>query len=419
VKVNFTRYIPSHLVLISLFLLINTIQINAQRRAITEMDRVRIEMNREKQKLLAERKEKMRERMKDLLNQVLDGTLDPKEYIVGPGDLFSINIWGSVNEQYETIVSPVGNLEVPTVGSVYVSGLTLEAAIKKILKFGKKVYSDVDLSVSLEQLRLFRVYLTGNVIVPGTYKARAVDRIADIIDLAQGLDGLADGTNITVTSSSGVVKTFDYLDYINRGITTNNIRLSNGDVINVPTLDLTGSVVTIESYNSRSGSFYLKENEYLSDLLIRTGAYSKLSDMSSVYVRRGMGENNKTIQVGRSQSEMKNFKPLPGDRIIIPLFNEMVYITGEVAHPGAYPYIPDMTAEDYVGYAGGPRNSGKGNSAKVIRNGSVVKGNSKIIVQRGDNIMVPRKLSRSFRDMYNIILPITSLILSAKAAGVF
>jgi len=82
--------------------------------------------------------------------------------------------------------------------------------------------------------------------------------------------------------------------------------------------------VTIESYNSRSGSFYLKENEYLSDLLIRTGVYSKLSDMSSVYVRRGMGENNKTIQVGRSQSEMKNFKPLPGDRIIIPLFNETV-----------------------------------------------------------------------------------------------
>ncbi len=64
-KVNFTRFIPSHLALISLFLLINTVQINAQRRATTEMDRVRIEMNREKQKLLADRKEKMKERMKE------------------------------------------------------------------------------------------------------------------------------------------------------------------------------------------------------------------------------------------------------------------------------------------------------------------------------------------------------------------
>ncbi|MCH8927877.1 MAG: SLBB domain-containing protein [Candidatus Marinimicrobia bacterium] len=418
-KNNFTRFILTQLALILLFLLVNTVQIQAQRRATTEMDRVRIEMNKERQKRLADRKEKMQERMKELLDQVLDGALNPKEYIVGPGDLFSINIWGSVNEQYEAIVSPVGNLEVPTVGSVYISGLTLEAAINKILRFSKKIYSDVDVSVSLEQLRLFRVYLTGNVSLPGTYKARAVDRIADIIDMAHGLDGLADGTNITVTSSSGVVKTFDYLEYINKGVTDNNIRLSNGDVINVPTLDLSGSVVTIESYDSRSGSFYLKDNEYLSDLLVRTGVYSRLSDMSSVYVRRGSGENNRIIQVGRSLSEMKNFRPLPGDRIIIPLFNEMVYITGEVAHPGAYPYIPDMTAEDYLGYAGGPRDSGKGNKVKVIRDGSVVKGNSKIIVQRGDNVMVPRKLSRSFRDMYNIILPITSLILSAKAAGIF
>ena len=416
---NLTRVILSNLALISLLLSVNTAQIKAQRRATTEMDRVRIEANREKQKLLANRREKMEERMEDLLDQVLDGTLDPKEYVVGPGDLFSLNIWGSVNEQYETVVSPVGNLEVPTVGSVYVSGLTLEAAINKILKFSKKVYSDVEVSVSLEQLRLFRVYLTGNVSLPGTYTARSVDRIADIIYLAQGLDGLADGTNITVTSSSGVVNTFDYLDYINRGITSDNRRLSNGDVINIPTLDLTGRVVTIESYDSRSGSFYLKENEYLSELLVRTGVYSKLSDMRSVYVRRGVGENDKTIQVGKSLSQMKNFKPVPGDRIIIPIFNEMVYITGEVAHPGAYPYIPDMTAEDYIGYAGGPRASGKGNSVKVIRDGSVVKGNSKIIVQRGDNIMVPRKFNRSFRDMFNIILPITSLILSAKAANIF
>ena len=418
-NLNFTRVILSNLALISLLLSVNTTQLKAQRRAATEVDRVRIEMNRDKQKMLADRREIMEERMEDLLDQVLDGTLDPKEYVVGPGDLFSLNIWGSVNEQYETIVSPVGNLEVPTVGSVYVSGLTLEAAINKILKFSKKVYSDVDVSVSLEQLRLFRVYLTGNVSLPGTYTARAVDRIADIIDLAQGLDGLADGTNITVTSSSGVVNTFDYLDYINRGITSDNRRLSNGDVINVPTLDLTGRVVTIESYDSRSGSFYLKENEYLSELLVRTGVYSRLSDMRSVYVRRGVGENNKTIQVGKSLSEMKIFKPVPGDRIIIPFFNEMVYITGEVAHPGAYPYIPDMTAEDYIGYAGGPRASGRGNSVKVIRDGSVVEGNSKIIVQRGDNIMVPRKFNRSFIDMFNIILPITSLILSAKAANIF
>ena len=418
-KVHFFRFRKSHFMVIILFLLLNNVNTHAQRRATTELDRVRIEINREKLKRIAERKEKITERMKKLVDQVLDGTLDPKDYIVGPGDLFSVYVWGSINERYEAIVSPTGNLDIPSVGSIPVSGLTLELAKEKILIISKNVYSDVDVSVSLEQLRLFRVYLTGNISLPGTYKVRAVDRIADVIELAHGLDGLADGANITVTSSSGVVKTFDYYEYINLGHTANNFRLSNGDVINVPTLDLTGRVVTIDTYDSRSGSYYLKNNENLSELLVRTGAYSKFSDMNSVYVRRESGENNKILQVGSSVSEMINFIPLKGDRIIIPLFNDMVYITGEVAHPGAYPYIPDMTAEDYLGYAGGPRDSGKGKKVKVIRDGSVVKGNSKIIIQRGDNVMVPRKLSRTFRDMYNIILPITSLILSAKAAGIF
>jgi len=364
-NIHFFRFILSHLVVIILFLLLNNVSTHAQ-RTTSELERVRSAFIQEKNRRIADRRRKINERMKNLFDQVLDGTLDPKEYIVGPGDLFSLYIWGSVNEQYEAIVTPAGNLDVPTVGSIPVSGLTLEAAKENILKISSKVYSDVEVTISLDRLRLFRVYLTGNISLPGTYRVRAVDRIADVIELANGLQGLADGTNITITSSSGVVKHFDYYEYINRGNTANNYRLSSGDEIYVPTLDLAGRVVTIDTYDSRSGSFYLKENENLSELLIRTGAYFKFSDVSSVYVRRGSGENNKILQVGRTMSEMNNFMPLPGDRIIVPIFNAVVYLTGEVAVPGAYPYLPDMTAEDYLAYAGGAKASGKGKSVKVI-----------------------------------------------------
>ncbi len=62
-NLNFTRVILSNLALISLLLSVNATQLKAQRRATTEMDRVRLELNREKQKMLADRREKLKERM--------------------------------------------------------------------------------------------------------------------------------------------------------------------------------------------------------------------------------------------------------------------------------------------------------------------------------------------------------------------
>ena len=95
----------------------------------------------------------------------------------------------------------------------------------------------------------------------------------------------------------------------------------------------------------------------------------------------------------------------------------MVYVTGEVAHPGAYPYIPDFTSKEYMGYAGGASTAGNGGKIFVIREGNKVKSNSAIIIRRGDTIVVPRKWNRKFRDAFDVFFPIFSIFLSAKAAG--
>ena len=388
-----------------------------QRRMTTEAEKLKYQKELAKQKMDEKRDALIEKRLEDLVNQVLDVPVDPKKYIVGPGDLFSVYIWGKVDQRLQAFVSPEGEIEIPTIGLIPIGGMSLEESKRKILEFGKRTYSDVEISVSLVHLRLFRIYVTGNVAHPGTYPVRAVDRISDAIELAGGLDGFADGANVEVSSIDGSVHKFDYLEFMYAGELSKNKHLSNGDVVLVPTLDWSGSLVTLETYDKRAGSFYLKEGENLSSLFRRTGVFSKLTDIEGIYVSRTIGETEETFRVGKSIDELINFKPKPGDSIIIPSISQMVYVTGEVKHPGAYPYIPDFTSKEYMGYAGGANSAGNGGKIFVIREGNRVKRDSEVIIRRGDTIVVPRKWNRRFREVFDIFFPLFSIYLSAKAAA--
>ncbi len=51
---------------------------------------------------------------------VMDGPVDPKEYIVGPGDIYSVNVWISPPLSLQLPVTPEGSIIIPTVGEVSV-----------------------------------------------------------------------------------------------------------------------------------------------------------------------------------------------------------------------------------------------------------------------------------------------------------
>ena len=47
--------------------------------------------------------------------------------------------------------------------------------------------------------------------------------------------------------------------------------------------------------------------------------------------------------------DMVNF-----DIVVVPAFNTLVYVEGEVTKPGPFPFYPNLRASDYIGQAGGP-----------------------------------------------------------------
>ena len=86
------------------------------------------EQETEKEKTTLKEKAKEVSKMQELI--ALDKAVSPEEYIVGPGDIFGIDIIITENINIELAITPTGDLLIPSVGKINVNGLILKDAIE-------------------------------------------------------------------------------------------------------------------------------------------------------------------------------------------------------------------------------------------------------------------------------------------------
>ncbi|NKB68030.1 MAG: hypothetical protein GKR89_13295 [Candidatus Latescibacteria bacterium] len=118
-----------------------------------------------------------------------DREVDPDTYIVGPGDVFILYIWGELDIPYELVVDPEGHVHIPTIGLHYISQKTLAEAKQDLIAAAGAKYPGARITVTLSSLRFFTVFLTGAVQSKGSIIVHPVTRVSDLIERA-GLVGL-------------------------------------------------------------------------------------------------------------------------------------------------------------------------------------------------------------------------------------
>src|SRR4051812_38879342 len=91
------------------------------------------------------------------------------EYVVGPGDEIVLRAWGQIDIDYHGFVDRGGNLFVPTVGDVSVSGVAFKDLQPLLKNAIGHYYRGFELNVSLGQLRSIQVFVTGQARTPGNY----------------------------------------------------------------------------------------------------------------------------------------------------------------------------------------------------------------------------------------------------------
>ncbi len=318
-----------------------------------------------------------------------DRKIDPKEYTLGPGDEFTIYLWGQLDTPQTLIVNPEGKLLVPYVGPIEVSGMTLAEAKELIIQRVKERYPGVDVSVELSNLRKFRLFVAGRVARPGSYTAYAVDRVFDVIEKAGGLAKGASKRNIKVYRQNGEILDVDLDRFLKLGYLEANPYVKMGDVISVPVAER--SVSILGAVNS-PGAYELRPGETIKDLIVLAEGVWDNAKLDSVELVRFKedGIEKKRLFIDLTELSNKNRtdeqhplnSPLSSDLNITLKDDDMIFIRaipewhvrrtvgvyGEVKYPGIYAIEKEKTKlSQIIKQAGGFTPDAFLHEAKVIR----------------------------------------------------
>ncbi len=221
-------------------------------------------------------------------SNILEIPIDQDKYIVGPGDVFRMNIISSDDISLHSLtVSPTGNILIPSLGLVKVNGLSLKSAIKVQTNKVYKLNPTAQVHIQLSEMREFKIKVIGQLQNPGYYNVTSVSRVSDVYHKI---------INNNKKNNTDEKDTKDGSGFLSTEGAENNIQ--KNDLIKYPRLS--------------------KRN-----IILIRGNDSTMVDLSA-FGSDGNNENNPLIH--------------QGDILFIPLLEHTVGIFGGVKIPGDYEF---------------------------------------------------------------------------------
>ena len=156
------------------------------------------------------------------------------DYLIGPGDSIKILVWGSVQGEYSLMVDRNGQITIPKVGVVQVSGLTYKQLREVMDREFARQYNNFQLNVTLDNLRTIQVYVVGQARFPGSYAVSSLSTLISALFAAGGPSKTGSLRDIQVRRGKKVITHFDMYDFLFRGDKSKDIRLQSEDVIFIP-----------------------------------------------------------------------------------------------------------------------------------------------------------------------------------------
>ena len=324
----------------------------------------------------------------------VDGTVNPDVYIVGPSDVFGVNIWSVPPISLMLPVTPEGSLVIPTVGEVPVADLSLREAKARILRAIGKKYLAGEPTVTLVAPRQVIVNVEGHVRHPGKYTGVSVLRIDGILEEAnrartatvvpeRELTPAFDPTkssrrHIVIRHRDGTSSAVDLDYYVATHDDRDNPYLCGGDVIIVPTIELGQQEIGIYGAVLNPSRFEFVDGDSLSTLVRLGHGFTDRARMDSVLFSRFDSTDGRIIERIvdlRALATTGNFPLRSGDRIFVPERRDdrgdfRVTVEGEVRQPGVYPIRKAGTRiSEVLRLCGGPTELAALNGASLIRKG--------------------------------------------------
>jgi protein involved in polysaccharide export with SLBB domain len=300
------------------------------------------------------------------------------DYVLGPGDGLSIELWGGVSQHLQRVVDREGRVSLPEAGAVQVNGRTLGDVQQLVQNALRNEFRDEHADVSLARLRTVRVYVVGDVQRPGAY---------DVSSLSTPLNALYQAGGPTARGSLRILRHYrgqqlvadiDLYDLLLHGVRASLARLQAGDTIMVPPL---GAQLTVEGMVRRPAIYELNHEHDLAEALELAGGVLNTGTLRHIEVERVVAHESrsmlrldlpekdllekdlpgKDIPEGNPPEKatpetvtgiLENFRIQDGDKIrispILPYSEKTVYLDGHVVHPGKHAFREGMRVTDLI-----------------------------------------------------------------------
>lgn len=277
----------------------------------------------------------------------------PPNYILGPGDQLDFNIYGIQQFGYSATISKNGTVNIPNVGEIFLSGLAFEAAKNKLQKQLGRIYTTLPsngskLSVSVSNYRTILVTIIGAQ-QPGNYRLSAMSTVYNALHVAGGPSDIGSYRKIELIRNSKVIRTIDLYRFLTKGDQSDNVSLTDNDVIRIPSYD---SRITLEGEIKRPGIFETVAGENLQQIISYASGFTDNAYRNRILVKQKTNSELKVTDL--NEKTFATYIPKAGDLIsvdkILDRYENRVQIKGAVYRPGEYslPLTGTMTIKDLV-----------------------------------------------------------------------
>jgi protein involved in polysaccharide export with SLBB domain len=299
------------------------------------------------------------------------------DYTVGPGDSFTITLWGRINAQYVVEIDRNGQIVLPEVGALNISGMTLGAMQDYLQDQFSRKQTDFKMAITMGRLRTIKVFVVGEARTPGSYTVSSLSTVINALFAAGGPSKNGSLRDIRLSRSNQQPLRIDLYKFLLGGDKNDDVRLQDGDTIFVP---LIGPVVGLAGNVKRPAIYEMAKPMTLREVLDLGGGVNYAGWLRQVQISRVENHQRRivvdfNVAEPGSVANQSAADTIIQDGDVVKVFGvspleqgkRSASIAGEVYRPGEYRFVPGMRLSELLDAAGGPRKNAYLKNAELTR----------------------------------------------------
>lgn len=276
----------------------------------------------------------------------------PAEYVLGPGDEVRIQIWGGVDFAGNQTLDRSGQINLPKIGTINLSGVRVKDLEDTLRKRIATVFNKVQVNASLGKLRGITVFVVGQAQQPGTYNLSSLSTLVNAV-FASGGPGVNGSMRAIELKRNGLtVTTLDLYDFIAKGEKSKDATLQPGDIIMIPPA---GPRIALTGVTDHGAIYEVKPGSTVQNILALGGGLSSLANPQKALLERIANATSFAKRVVKNlelNADGLAQTLQDGDVLtllpISPAFANAVTLQGTVAQPLRNTWFPGMRVQDLI-----------------------------------------------------------------------